>query len=161
MSSDSEKALLIAVVRHLGTTKLDFHAIAREIGAPTSNAAYMQWSRFQKKINLSTGSSQIKLTGNCRAAKSPAKSPAKSGNRGKKRKIEKEMTDEDELEDDQDEAAHATPSRKLPGRKARVASFKEMETSEEEENGDEAAENGGDLMDDAEEGESLSDQEEA
>ena len=132
MSSDSEKALLIAVVRQLGTIKLDFDAIAKEIGTPTSKAAYMQWTRFQKKLHLATGLNATMPTGNSKEAKSTAKLPATPSNKVKKRKIEKGKAEDDEdgVEDDQEEVTPVkTVSRKIPGRKVRVLSLKEMEIS--------------------------------
>ena len=140
----------MGVLSQIKVGKINYDQLARDIGAPSKGAAQVRWSRFQSKLKKSTGMSPTKAkpAGVQKAVKSPAK--ITNGVKGKEAK--KRMSEDGEDEGNGDEVVEpSTPVRKLPGRKARVASFKDMESSEDEEFDE--AENGGELMEEAGDGE--------
>jgi hypothetical protein len=46
------ETLFMAVLSQLTVNKIDYNILARDIGAPSKNAARMQWQYWKKKLNV-------------------------------------------------------------------------------------------------------------
>lgn len=156
--SAADQALCLAVLKQIEVGKLNYVLIQKELGLPTPGAARVRWSRFKSRLGDNTATN--------RAPKNPPSTPkskaipkSKKGSSNKKRKIQS-SDEEDEMEDadtpntSQDEIkdeeidggdvvmkAAETPSRKLPIRRARVTSFKDLVDGSDGEGGKEEADN--------------------
>jgi len=147
MSFDSDKALMEAALRQL-EGKIDYHILASDLGLTghtATNTARMRWTRFKKRLNedKSNNSTTPKKPATTPPPKTTSKiTKAKPKGSSKKRKIDKEGEEEDILgiKDEFDDAESAvweaellqTPTRRLPGRAARVTTFKSEDSDDEE-----------------------------
>ena len=129
MATENE-TLLTAVLRQINVTKLDYGLLASEIGAPTAMAARLRWGCLHKKLMSSKSTGAGRTSGVQKSIKSPAESRRPTSNSNLELK-------EVAAGSDADAELPETPPRKLPARKARVVSFKEESTD------DEQASNGG------------------
>lgn len=107
MASKDEK-LCMAIIRNSVVEKINWDAVAKDMGMSGAHAARCQWTRTKKKLNEDAPSTPSKSTaGRKRGMKEMSdgeeekvvrKEPAKKKGRGKKVKMETpELTSEDEV----------------------------------------------------------------
>jgi len=136
MAVDADKALMAAVLSQVADFKIDYEKLAQDLSLPTKSAAYMRWSRFKAKLNVS-GSTPTTSPLKPRTPK--AKTNAKNNvSPNKKRKMNiSDWGDEDlDLErGDGDEGkgfVEESRNKKLPVRKGRSSTFKVEDGGEDE-----------------------------
>lgn len=136
----TENEILIAVIKQLNPTKLNYKNLAEDIGSPNAHAAYMKWSRMWNRIQGLDPNARKKPTGITKAAKKPG---IKIGTLNKKAKGSVKVESEESMMEnggttEEDDEVPVTPKR-LPKRKAServkevVKRYKEETGSEEEE----------------------------
>jgi len=153
MAVDADKALMAAVLSQVEVAnfKIDYEKLAQELSLSTKSAAYMRWSRFKAKLNVS-GSAPTTSPLKPRTPK--AKTNGKNnGSPSKKRKMNiSDWGDEDEdldlergVGDEGKGFVEESQNKKLPVRKGRSSTFK-VEDGGEDEIDDEVIKYGGKEM---------------
>jgi len=126
MPSEDEITLLRGIFKQIdGKIDFDYNKLARDIGSPTGKAAYLRVYRYKIKLSKLPGADKVTTDTTSK----------KTANERKR----KSMDDLREVVVDLTVGGEAK-KRKLPARRARVTSFKEITPESEE---DEALSDGG------------------
>jgi hypothetical protein len=154
--ADGDKELMMAALRQLDGS-MNFKILAQDLGMNSANSANKRWSRFKVKLHRGNPTASA-TTSPVKMQSSPAKSPKRNADTlnqktsAKKRRIN--SSDEEEEEDDLEvkeepngdavdpRTAFTTPPRRLPARSARVRTFKEATSDEEEPEDEDFADSG-------------------
>ncbi len=129
--SDEKSALLLAVLRQVEITKIDYKSLGAELGC-SPKAAAERWRRFYKKVKESTPNS-----GRQGDSAKPIGIKKQTHSPRKQKNVKFEESEESNLETGGEEPTTPSPPRKQPARRARVESFKEFLDGNEQESEDE------------------------
>lgn len=147
--SETDQTLVLAVLQQMdvGNFKVDYKALQATLNLNSWKTAQSRWLNFKKKLNGGTPATPTKPKGISKAKKTPTSN---------KRRKTNGSDDEDAGMGNAGEGENSgefggggdvemdTPTRKLPGRSARVTNFREDSTSDEGDSGKaEKEENGG------------------
>lgn len=110
--TEADTELMVALINQIGTGNIDYKKLGQELGITKQSTISMRVCRFREKLAKSGAGEKIQV------------SKKANGTSPKKRKI----SGHEDIEGGDDE----TPPRKLPGRKARVKSFKEEDEEDDE-----------------------------
>lgn len=162
--TEADTALLLAILNQVTVSSIDCGRLAQDLGISERKTASKRWERLRKKIGMQAPGrgNHSKLGTNISSKGSPSKPVGVTKNTSSARSsfsssssFEKGIKEEfGDRGVGMEPSPPVTPIRKLPGRKARVASFKEfIDEDEERDEREDVHRKADEFADDAEEGE--------